>query len=336
MLRVRVIAVIGLILVLVGISTGVFGQSEATPTPAPSKTPVSEETSPPSESTPEPEVTSISDVSEPFTQTDLRVLTGNVQRPNGIQWFDNYLWTSCTGDWTVYRLEDESGETITYSYGVRMAHTMYVEDDGGINLWIPDYDLDALVLVSRQSSPVPVAENLPKPWGIAYLDESHFFITSLTENAIYKVSREGEFEVLLDGFRSPTGIVATEDYVYVVNNGSSRRSIEWLDRAKLEAKEAQEPQPLLSGVQNATNLVLANDGYLYFTYALGTRGLVGRVDPTACMEKGGCTNDEFQIVIYTELASPLAGLTISDDMTLYVHTIYRPEIYWVNISEFGG
>jgi len=331
----RIFVVIGFLVIIGGASAIAFGQSESTPTPAPSKTPITEQTPPPSEGTPEPEATARSSSSEPFTQTDLAVLTGNVQRPNAIQWFGDYLWTSCTGDWTVYRLVDDTGETITYSYGVRMAHTMYAEDDGGINLWIPDYDLDALVLISRQSSPVPVAENLPKPWGIAYLDEENFFITSLSENAIYKVSREGESEVLLDGFRSPTGIVATEDYVYIVNNGSSRRSIEWLDRAKLESKQEQEPQPLLSGVQNATNLVLANDGYLYFTYALGTRGMVGRIDPTTCMEKGGCTNEEFQIVIYTELASPLAGLTISDDMTLYVHTIYRPEIYYVNISGFG-
>lgn len=333
----RVFAVIGLTLfIIVGVSAIAFGQSEPTPTPAPSKTPTSEQTPPPAENTPEPEATARINSSDPFTQTDLAVLTGNVQRPNGIQWFGDYLWTSCTGDWTVYRLVDDTGETITYSYGVRMAHTMYVEDDGtGINLWIPDYDLDALVLISRQSSPVPIAENLPKPWGIAYLDTDNFFVTSISENAIYKVGRDGTMESLLDGFRSPTGIVATEDVVYVVNNGSSRRSIEWLDRAKLEAKEAQEPQPLLSGVQNATNLVLANDGYLYFTYSLGTRGLVGRVDPTACMEKGGCTNDEFQIVIHTELASPLAGLTISDDMTVYVHTIYRPEIYYVNVSGFG-
>jgi hypothetical protein len=332
----RKIAMIGLILLIGAISTAVWGQSETTPTPAPSKTPVAEQT-PPIETTPEAEVTpSAGGVSEPFTQTDLSVLTGNVQRPNGIQWFDDFLWTACTGDWTLYRLEDESGQTITYSYGVRSAHTMYIEENNGVALWIPDYDLDMLVSVTRQGSPVPVAENIPKPWGIAYLDEENFLVTSVSENSIMRVGRDGTSEVLLDGFRAPTGIVVTEDVVFVVNNGSSRRSIEWLDKASLVAKEPVEPQPLLSGVQNATNLVLASDGYLYFTYALGTRGLVGRVDPTVCMENGGCSNDEFQIVIYTELAAPLAGLTISDDMTLFVHTIYRPEIYWVDLNNFNG
>lgn len=336
MLRIRIIGIIGLTVLAVIITTGVWGQSDVTPTPAPSKTPAPETTSI-AENTAEAEVTPVTGAFEPFTQTDLSVLTGNVQRPNGIQWFDDFLYTACTGDWTLYRLESNTGETITYSYGVRSAHTMYVENtDGGIGLWIPDYDLDMIVRINRQSSPVPVVEDIPKPWGIGYLDEDSFLVTSITENAIYQVNRDGSSEVLLDGFRSPAGIVVTDEHVFVVNNGSSRRSIEWLDKASLVAKEPTEPQPLLSGVQNATNLVLAEDGYLYFTYALGTRGLVGRVDPTACMENGGCSNDEFQIVIYTELAAPLAGLTISDDMRLFVHTIYRPEIYWVDLNELNG
>jgi hypothetical protein len=71
---------------------------------------------------------------------------------------------------------------------------------------------------------------------------------------------------------------------------------------------------------------------LYFAYALGTRGVVGRVDPEFCMENGGCSNDQVEVVLFTELAAPLAGLTFSDDMRLFVHTIYRPEIYWVQIE----
>ncbi len=331
------LSVIVLIFLLGGISTIiVLAQSDATPTPAPSKTPTAEETPTP-EMTPEAEETAVGEVSEPFTQTDLSVLTGNVQRPNGILWFDDFLFTACTGDWTLYRIDDESGQTITYSYGVRSAHTLHIEDgDGGTELWIPDYDLDMIVRINRQSSPVPVAQDIPNPWGIAYLDEENFLVTSISENSILRVGRDGTSETLLDGFRSPTGIVVTDDVVFVVNNGSSRRSIEWIDKAKLVANVPVEPQPLLSGVQNATNLVLASDGYLYFTYALGTRGLVGRVDPTVCMENGGCGNDEFQIVIYTELAAPLAGLTISDDMRLFIHTIYRPEIYWVDLNTFNG
>jgi hypothetical protein len=44
-------------------------------------------------------------------------------------------------------------------------------------------------------------------------------------------------------------------------------------------------------------------------------GVVGRLDPVTCRDKGGCTHDEVEIVVYTDLASPiadsntLAGLT---------------------------
>jgi hypothetical protein len=79
--------------------------------------------------------------------------------------------------------------------------------------------------------------------------------------------------------------------------------------------------------------VLGPDGYLYFAYSLGTRGVIGRVDPEVCRENNGCNIDRVEIVLYTELAAPLAGLAISPDMRLYVHTIFRPEIYWVQLKD---
>ena len=90
-------------------------------------------------------------------------------------------------------------------------------------------------------------------------------------------------------------------------------------------------KPLVTGLQNTTGVVMAPDGYLYFAYSLGTRGVVGRVNPNECRENG-CTNDQVDIVIFTELAAPLAGLTISPDMRLYVHTIFSPDIYWVQLD----
>jgi hypothetical protein len=78
--------------------------------------------------------------------------------------------------------------------------------------------------------------------------------------------------------------------------------------------------------------VLGSDGKLYFAYSLGTRGVVGRVDPEVCRLNGGCTNDQVEVVLYTELAAPLAGLTLSPDMKLYVHTMFSPDIYWVQIE----
>ena len=88
----------------------------------------------------------------------------------------------------------------------------------------------------------------------------------------------------------------------------------------------------MRGLQNVSNIVYAPDGHLYFAYAIGTRGVVGRVEPGECAENGGCDNDQVELVLYTDLSAPLAGLTISDDMRLFVHTLFRPEIYWAKIE----
>jgi hypothetical protein len=37
--------------------------------------------------------------------------------------------------------------------------------------------------------------------------------------------------------------------------------------------------------------------------------------------------------VYTELAAPLAGLTISPDMRLYVHSIFSPDVYWIDLNK---
>ncbi|MEL7236828.1 MAG: hypothetical protein AAGK74_20155, partial [Chloroflexota bacterium] len=84
--------------------------------------------------------------------------------------------------------------------------------------------------------------------------------------------------------------------------------------------------------QNPTGLTMGPDGLLYVSYALGTRGVIGRVDPVMCRENGGCTNNEVEIVVYTDLAAPLAGLAISPDMRLYTHTIFSPDIYFADLG----
>ena len=55
----------------------------------------------------------------PILQSDLKILSGNVQRPNGITFFDGFLYTSCSGDFTIYRLNAITGDTITYIAGVQ-------------------------------------------------------------------------------------------------------------------------------------------------------------------------------------------------------------------------
>jgi hypothetical protein len=267
-----------------------------------------------------------------LTQDDLEVMVANVQRPNGMVYLNGKLFTICNGDWTIYEIDAKTAATITFVNGARNAHQMYAEEtEGGFNIWIPDFDLNRLSMVDhrRDSPKAVVTRGLDGPWGIAPLDDEHFLVSNLKADNIVKISREGVVEVVLEGLRSPAGLAIQDQTVYVANNGSARRALEWFTID--EDGKPSEPKPLVSGLQNASNLVLGPDGYLYFTYALGSRGVVGRVWPETCQEEG-CTNEQVEIVVYTEMEAPLAGLTISPDLTMFIHTIYRPEIYQVELS----
>lgn len=264
-----------------------------------------------------------------FNQDDLGVLVGNVQRPNGITWFDGNLYTACNGDWTLYQIDDTTGATQTFIFGIQDTHSMEIlPSEDGFDIWAPDFSKNQITRVNQdRSAPESINDEIDGPWGITFLPEQEsFLITSLRENEIVQMDLEGTITPLIDGLRSPAGLASDEAYVYVANNGSARRAIEWFDLAE----EEPELQPLVSGLQNVSNVVLAPDNLLYFTYALGTRGVVGRVDPEGCRDEG-CSNEDVEIVLFTELPAPLAGLAFSDDMRLFVHTIYRPEIYWVSL-----
>lgn len=331
-----------IIILIMSVTSGFAGDvsSEITPSPAPSKTPTAE-----SDDDLDTEATDDSEevrFMEPFTQSDLSVLTGNVQRPNGAIWHNGKIYAVCNGDWTIYELEADTGSTQTYIYGVRNGHTLYVDElsDTEIDLWVPDYDTNTLLRINRSRAPQSIVTNMEGPWGIAFLDEDHFLVTNLLGNSISLINRDGTSQELVNDLRSPTGIAIHDEFVFVANNGSARRSLEWgrvndllESLAEDEVADEMTMEPLVSGLQNTTGVVLGEDEMLYFAYALGTRGVVGRVDPVRCMESGGCTNDQVEIVLYTELAAPLAGLTISPDMRLYVHTIFRPEIYWVQLEQ---
>lgn len=315
----------GLLLVV----SGTAAQDAATFTPAPSKTPTIEPASEP-QPTPSPRAET-----EPFTQEDLSILTGNVQRPNGIVWHEGKIYTACNGDFTLYEIDAETASTRTYIWGVRNAHTLYAEntEQGELNLWVPDFQQNQLLRVDRNGVD-PIISDLDGPWGIAYLNENAFLVSNLLGDSIIIASREGETRTALTDLRSPTGVATDGTHVYFANTGSARRAIEWARIAELPAGEDDAlpaPQPLVSGLQNTSGLVMAEDGYLYFAYSLGTRGVVGRVDPEQCRENG-CTNEQVEIVVYTELAAPLAGLTISPDMRLFVHTIFSPDIYSVQLN----
>lgn len=275
---------------------------------------------------------------QPYLQSDLRVLTGNVQRPNGLAWHDGYLYTACAGDWTVYRLDDETGATTTYIFGVRNAHSLYVED--GPTIWAVDFQEDRLVSINEDTGLVPVAENLAGPWGMAAAPDSSFYISNLRDNNLVNVTREGETRVIGSGFRSPTGLALHGSTLFVANNGSSARSIEWIDVNEIGAGLLEEGDPgirlLISGLQNVTGLAYGPDDKLYFAYSLGARGLIGRVDPARCQAAGGCANTEVEVVLWSELPAPLAGLTITPQMRLYVHTMFGREVYWLQLDQARG
>lgn len=317
--------------IMVSILPWILGQETITPTPAPPKT-----ITPTSVATEEARTLIPTNVitarllDAPFNQDDLQVLVGNVQRPNGIVWFDGKLYTACNGDYTLYEIDAVTGQTRTLVYGVQNAHTLYAEADGtGWNLWIPDFDTDQLVRIDEtRTAPREVAGNLAGPWGITRLDEETFIVSNIRDNTLVAVTREGEQSVFLEGLRAPASLVVDENVLYVVNNGSARRAIEKIALDD-NGKPQGDLQPLVSGLQSASGLIMGTDGYLYFTFALGSRGVVGRVNPDAC--KDGCTNEDVEIVVYTDLQAPLAGLALSPDMRLFIHTIFRPEIYFVDI-----
>lgn len=310
------------------------------PTPSPSKTPTPQPTY---ESESNDDMSDLESaiavpafaIEEPFIQADLSILSGNVQRPNGLYWHNGMVYAACNGDWTIYEINADNGSTITYLWGIRNAHDLYVETDenGELNLWIPDFQSNALVRIYQRSLET-VAADLVGPWGISPLDDA-FLVTDLLDNALLHIDRSGNVQRLVEGFRSPAGLVVDENVVYVANNGSARRAIEWamVDDINTDSTLASEDvmQPLVSGLQNTTGVVLGNDDYLYFAYSLGTRGVIGRIDPAFCMDNGGCTNDQVEIVVYTDLAAPLAGLALSPDMRLYTHTIFSPDIYYVDL-----
>ena len=275
------------------------------------------------------------DVIDPFTQDDLRLLSGNVLRPNGMFWHDGYLYIGCNGDFTIYRVDADTGATITYVSGVENVNEFYVED--GPSLWIPDFSRNTFTLVDRENVNQPrtdLADDLAAPWGIAPL-EDNFLLTMFRSGDLVQATREGEVEVVATGFRSPTGIVVHDDIVFVANHDSARRSIEWFELAATADGPLADTdmQQLVKGLQFTTNLVMGPDGMLYFAYALGQRGVVGRVDPAVCIEAGGCSNIDVEPVVWTELQAPLVGLNITPNMRLFIHSQYGAEIYWIQLPD---
>ncbi|HYO88229.1 MAG TPA: hypothetical protein VER79_06240, partial [Candidatus Limnocylindrales bacterium] len=166
---------------------------EATPTPAPTKTATSAadgaEAIEAATEQPEP----ASALFEPLRQDDLQLLTGNVQRPNGLAFFNDYLYTACSGDGTMYEIHSETGVTRTYIWGVSNAHSLVVEEiDDVLQMWVPDYGENRLERVTRQGVTAVTSATLQGPWGIVQEDDEHFLVSSLLGNVVHRINRDGD------------------------------------------------------------------------------------------------------------------------------------------------
>lgn len=272
---------------------------------------------------------STSRLDSPYLQDDLELLVGNVQRPNGLLWFQDSLFTVCNGDWTIYKIDDRTGDTITFVFGVRNGNSLIAQRTGnGFDIWVPDPDNATVWKVDQsRGAPARYISSIEAPWGILRLNDGRFLITDTESNSVIEVAASGVVRPVHEGLRSPTGIAGDGERVFIANGGSARRGIEYFELA--EGGEYSEIKPLVSGLQNTTNIVMGSDGYLYFSYALGTRGVVGRVEPSLCLE-AGCSNNDVEMVVFSDNPAPLA-ITMSDDLRLFLHSRFRPEIYWVQL-----
>lgn len=277
-----------------------------------------------------------------FEQDDLKILYGNVQRPNGMVWHNDKLYVACSGDWTIYEINVEKETTRTYIYGVQNANSLHAEfdADGVTQLWVPDFATHELLNIHPGRRPTKIIDRgLAGAWGIALQDEDQFLISNLLADSIVSVSRSGQFSTLVQQLRSPTGLVRDGGVIYVANTGSVRRSIEWFTLRQISAQDQPlnatkvEDASLVQGLQNVTGLSLSEDGWLYFAYSEGEYGVIGRVDPHHCRDIGGCQADAVEVVVKTALPAPLAGLTLSPDGRMYFHSLYKPEIYWLQLPE---
>lgn len=271
---------------------------------------------------------------EPFSQADLTSFTGGVARPNGMVWLDEMLYVVCEGDGTVYKLYGTSGETDTYIYGVQDAHSIYAEQSriGIVSLWVPDYQAGALLHITAVGVD-EVATGLAGPWGIAPLGSSVFLVSNELAETVEIVSRDGERQIFAEDLDRPTGLAYSDGTVYVANSGDPDRAIEWYPLGTVTDDEPATGAVLVEGLNDVMAVQLGPDDNLYFAYDEDGVGVIGRVDPEECRENGGCTLDDVEQVVVTDLAAPLAGLTFASDGRLFFHERYGEELFWVQAIE---
>lgn len=269
----------------------------------------------------------------PFTQADLREFTGNVSRPNGMVWLNDEIFVVCAGDQTVYKLYGTSGATDTYIYGVMDAHTIYAEQqaNGAVDLWVPDYKAGSLLRVTPTDVEV-IASDMFGPWGIVFLTRTTFLVSNRLNGMVELVTRSGERVPYLEGLALPTGLAHDTRFLYVANSGDPDRAVEWYPLQMTPDDQTVGEHTLISGLDRVMSIQVGPDGYLYFAYEKDELGVIGRIDPEQCRTNGGCTAEEVEPVVLTEMPAPLAGLTFAPDGRLFFHERYGTSLYWVPVS----
>jgi len=268
----------------------------------------------------------------PMPVDQIRYLTGDVAKPNGIGWYGNNLYVVCAGDGTVYELDDQTGFTNTYIYGVKDAFSIYPEKgrDGNLYLWVPDAGARSIVRVSP-SEVETIVSGTGEPRSLIPYDVNTFLVSGLRANTVEQVSRDGERITWITGLEDPTALVLHREYLYVSNMSNVDRAIEWYTLADIRA-DNPEPSPLLRGIEGITGMQLYSDGYLYFTYEQDGRGLVGRIQPDVCRDANGYSADQVEVVVAPRLTSPLAGLMITPDGRMFFHELYGNVLNWVQLE----
>lgn len=145
------------------------------------------------------------------------------------------------------------------------AHTLYIDEgsDRQMHLWVPDYQENNLKQVTRLGMQ-RVASGLNGPWGITAISDG--LITNLLGNSITRVSRSGDVTSVLEGLSSPTGIVNTDEHVFVANNGAPAAPLSGMRWTILLRRPRRPPRPPIrvwcsvSGLQN-TALDLTRAGW---------------------------------------------------------------------------
>ena len=116
------------------------------------------------------------------------------------------------------RINDTTGDTITFVFGVKNGNTLIAEHtDEGFDLWVPDSDSNVLWKVDQnRSAPVSINDQLDYTMGHS-TERCREHSSSQTQKATpsLEVSESGVANSISNRLKvSPTGMARHDDYIY--------------------------------------------------------------------------------------------------------------------------